>query len=365
MKKIISIVLIICLTTALSAPVLAIDAQETTMATSLFAAGGSSSYIANVYMQVQGRAGWAAPDGAKGPVFEVVFKQMENLKDIAKRGVKTTLSKSSTDPVADVVKKDAKGKILEQYQLKDGVSDTQIRNVAEQIKSKHYGKTKMVGTKELAKECNQLLAKDGIEEAMINSNISTKTTSNIAEEMLQYTKNHKFTTTIKNCGKASGIGVLLGGVIGLAESLQKDDDLYETISNMTASSADGAITMALYPVVVDGVRVFLTTAGTSAATTAAAPIVVGLVACSATGYVLYKAEEALDIKTVLTNALRKTGEIAVKAGKTVQETIRSADIPTHAKNITIKMIEIPAAAVGFGVGFCEAIIEDIKDKKAA
>ena len=181
MKKIISIVLIICLTTALSAPVLAIDAQETTMATSLFAAGGSSSYIANVYMQVQGRAGWAAPDGAKGPVFEVVFKQMENLKDIAKRGVKTTLSKSSTDPVADVVKKDAKGKILEQYQLKDGVSDTQIRNVAEQIKSKHYGKTKMVGTKELAKECNQLLAKDGIEEAMINSNISTKTTSNIAE----------------------------------------------------------------------------------------------------------------------------------------------------------------------------------------
>lgn len=364
MKKLISIVLIICLTSAF-APALAVDAQEATMATSLFAAGGSSSYIANVYMQVHGRAGWSSPDGAKGPVFEVVFKQMENLKDITKRGAKTSLSKSSTDPVADVVKTNAKGEILEQYQLKDGVSNSQVRKVAKQIKSNHYGKTKMVATKELAKECNQVLAKDGIEEAMINSNISTKTTSNIAEEMLQYTKNHKFTTTIKNCGKASGIGVLLGGVIGLAESLQKDDDLYETISNMTTSSADGAITMALYPVVVDGVKVFLTTAGTSAATTAAAPIVVGLVACSATGYVLYKAEEAMDIRTVLTNVLRKTGEIAVKAGKTVQETIRSADIPTHAKNITIKMIEIPAAAVGFGVGFCEGIIEEIKDKKAA
>ena len=185
-KAIMSIILCGCLvfSSAASAQA-AVSMKSECESATLVTEAVIEAYEASAVSQMAGRAGSSTLQGAKGIAFEVLYKDMKNLENffcIFKPAERFSLSASSTDELADVIVTNKDASVIRFIQCKDGVSDSQIRKILQQVLEGKYENADLVGTKECAAEFNRMAAAKGIEAKMIDSGISTKVTKRIAEK---------------------------------------------------------------------------------------------------------------------------------------------------------------------------------------
>lgn len=168
----------------------------------------------------------------KGHVHEIMFKDGYNANPMnILQGKHAMLTKSNTAQMKDVVMMQGK-KVAGHAQLKDTVSSAGIRKTVEQIKSGHYSKTAVVGTKETA-------AKVGgeVSQKVHSSGISSETTTRIANKALGKVPT---ASALHMAGKSGGVA---GAAIGAGvEAISSVKDVWD--GNKTVGEAAGDVTVA-------------------------------------------------------------------------------------------------------------------------
>lgn len=329
MKKFIISMVIISSLVGITIPASAMDAQEAATAATVLVSGSQYAYEANIILEALSRPGGKTLDGAKGIVFEIMYRNKKNLQNAFKSG-KATLSEIKNDPVADLKIKDRFGEVLEKIQCKDGTSSSHISQTAQQVQAGKYSEATLVGTTEFAESFNSFAESHGIKQLAVDSGISTKKTSQIAERLLGQMP--KIKTLLEASGKATGQGALLGGVLALIESLHDGSDLSKTIAHTMTGSGEGALTFGLYPIVVNGTTALLATASAPAAATVIAPVVVGIMVSSGAEYILCKSEKVVKLELVLSNLINKIGKTITDGYEGASDFIARMNISEHASN---------------------------------
>lgn len=282
------------------------------------AMGVENLYEASVVARMNGRAGASTVNGAKGISFEIIYSDIKNVLDGFKGGMKTKLSASSIDDLADLVTTNKNGEIVQLIQCKDGTSTTQIDNVIKQVSSGKYASAELVGTKEFAEIYNEKAATKGITQKATNSGISTNTTSKVADKALGIApaKNSVLKSTVKN----SGIFAAMAGCISLAESVYRGDDIYTTTGSLVEDTSISTVSVALATVSSAELPAILTAMGVSAAAANTAAAVVAFIVPVAGGYALYVLadecqfeEKVADTMQDVVSVLSGTYEIAGEA----------------------------------------------------
>ena len=201
------------------------------------------AYESSVITQMVGRAGSGSAYGAKGIAFEVIYKDLKNLENffcIFKPAERIKLSSNSIDEVADLIVTTKNGDIVGLIQCKDGISQTHIRNIMQQVMDGKYADAALVGTKECAAKFNELAKASGIEAKMIDSGVSTEITKRIAEKSL----GGSLSTLAKTVGKGAKAGGIFCGAVSAIESVAKGETFAQTVGNVTVDAANGAISAA-------------------------------------------------------------------------------------------------------------------------
>lgn len=324
MKNVITFTVIITSMVSLWGSAFAIEPSEITTGITAVAAGAVPAYEAKVIMETAGRAGCGTVDGRKGLAFEVLLKDVKNIKSMFKSGVSTKLSESSTDELADLVTTNTKENTVEYIQCKDGTSNAQARKVVNEMKSGKYDGATVIGTTESAEKINEAAAKAGISQTVEDSGISTKRTERIAKRA--FGEMPETTTLIKSTGKVAGAGAVIAGVIALGESVSKHSDLYDTIGHVSTASANAAVSMGLMPIVVEGTSALLVTAGVTGAAAAAAPAVIGILVPTAAGYYLSVATETVGTEKVISNLAEKVGVVVSEGHEQISSTLDETGI---------------------------------------
>lgn len=104
-------------------------------------------------------------NGAKGISFEIIYSDIKNVFHNVKDGLKTKLSASSIDDLADLVTTNKSGEVVQHIQCKDGTSPAQIGKAIKQVSSGKYSSAELVGTKEFTAIYNEKAAAQGITQA--------------------------------------------------------------------------------------------------------------------------------------------------------------------------------------------------------
>ncbi len=198
------------------------------------------AYESSVIAQMVGRAGSGSSYGAKGIAFEVVYKDLKNLENffcIFKPAEKIKLSINSIDEVADLIVTAKNGDVIGFIQCKDGTSQTQIRNVIQQVMKGKYSNASLVGTKECASKFNELAKAYGLDVKMIDSGVSTDLTQRIAEKAL----GGSLSTLAKTVGKCAAAGGVFSGAVSAIESVVKGETAAQTVGNVTVDALNGVI----------------------------------------------------------------------------------------------------------------------------
>ena len=306
---------LVALTTSLfslSVSTFAMDVTELATGSVIAAEAGRIAYEAGVIADTAGRAGAQTLAGAKGIVFESMYKSKENLKNVAS-GIKTNYTKCSTAPQVDLVAQDSTGKVLSRMQLKDTPSTSGIIKTVKQVESGKYNAAKMVGTSETAEAYNAKAAAKGIGKVMEDSGISTETTSRIASKSLGKVAGKEIA---KTAGKAGVVGAVINSGVAAYESYKNGDDIYDATGNITTAAANGAITGATCVAAGELAATGLAAAGATGAVATAAPIVATVAVGVGVGYGIDKAIE-------YTDADQKVSEFAKECTVTVSETAAS------------------------------------------
>ncbi len=199
-------------------------------------------YEASVIAQMHGRAGAHTANGAKGIAFEILYKDMNNLKDFLcffKPSTPIKLSASSTDPIADLIVTDAQNKGIALIQCKDGTSTSYISKILQQVTSGKYSKAKLVGTKECAEAFNKLAEQKGVSVKMINSGLSTQTTQKIAEKAL----GGSIKQLTKTVAASSISGGAFCGAIAAIDSVIKGESAPDFIAHTSTEAFKGIVSV--------------------------------------------------------------------------------------------------------------------------
>ncbi len=279
-------------------------AAEASMTTAVAAATTetiSLIYEQSVIMRTLGRAGADAITGAKGIVLEVLYTDKQNMNILTKiiDGASTSLSKSSTDTVADIITTNRKG-LEKMIQCKDAPSTSGISQVIEQVRSGKYSSTELVGTTECAAQYNQKALEQGLQ-PMMDSGISTERTAAIAAKKLGTTTYEQIAKKAIKGGKGTAI---FAGVFALGESLYNDDSLAETISNVSVEVGNGAVIGYVSTFVGESALLAVgTVAGTTSAVATIVPVAVTFGSAVLLYYVVDTLEEHFEIKEVVADKL--------------------------------------------------------------
>ncbi len=260
-------------------------------------------YEQSIIERMAGRAGAAVENGAKGIVHEIMYTDKLNCSDLLNKGVKTSLTKSSTAPQVDVVTTND-GKVTARYQLKDTANS--IDNTIKQVKSGKYNQAQLIGTTETAEAFNAKAASQGISKVMKSSGISSKTTSRIAEKALNNVPSA--TRLAKTAAKGAGIGAVIDGAVAAGESIYRGDDFSEATGHIAVGTTTGAVSMGVASVAGEVAAAGLTAAGVTGAATvvlpAAAVVGVGIGA----GLAIDKASEQFEVEEKISQAIDNTTE---------------------------------------------------------
>ena len=256
-------------------------------------------YEASVAMRALDRAG-RCPQ-LKGHVHELMFCDQYNLDPVNLiKGNHAQLTKSNIATMKDVIAMDSKGKIIMHAQLKDTTSASGAAKTARQIVSKHYDKTKVLGTKETVDKVAKKIA-DKTNQQINSSGISSETTSRVANKALG-----KMPTAaaLGSAAKAGGMaGAAFGAGIEAVSSIIDVVDGKKEVSDAVidiagagikggvtgaasaaaGSAAAGAAGVAIASATSTAVGGALAATTVGAATVAAAPVVFGFAAACAVG----------------------------------------------------------------------------------
>ena len=256
-------------------------------------------YEASVAMRALDRAG-RCPQ-LKGHVHELMFCDQYNLDPVNLiKGNHAQLTKSNIATMKDVIAMDSKGKIIMHAQLKDTTSASGAAKTAKQIVSKHYDKTKALGTKETVDKVAKKIA-DKTNQQINSSGISSETTSRVANKALG-----KMPTAaaLGSAAKAGGMaGAAFGAGIEAVSSIIDVVDGKKEVSDAVidiagagikggvtgaaaaaaGSAAAGAAGVAIASATSTAVGGALAATTVGAATVAAAPVVFGFAAACAVG----------------------------------------------------------------------------------
>lgn len=201
-----------------------------------------NAYEASVIARMSGRAGASTVKGAHGIAFEVLYMDKQNLQNflcIFKPKEIVKLSESSIDQVADLIVVNSKSEVIGFIQCKD--SPKGISKILNQVMEGQYDNATLVGTKECAKLFNKAAKEAGIDATMVDSGISHKLTTNIAEKALGMS----LKSVIKEIsGSATAGGIFCGALAAIDSKINKCSDS-ETFANITTSATNGSVSFAL------------------------------------------------------------------------------------------------------------------------
>jgi hypothetical protein len=246
-------------------------------------------YENTVLSRIIGRAGYATQTGSHGIVFEVMYQDLCNLKEklyLFMPANKFVLSSSSIDELADIAVVNSKEEVIGFIQCKDATNLNSVKEILRQVMNGKYDGAELVGTSECAKLFNELAEEEGITARMIDSGISNKLTTAIAER---------------------GLGTSLGKAIGAISSSLKVAGFDAAVKAIQSSMEGNELNVILSDATLEGVNSFpqtLCAAGcitiAKSGAVAAAPL---FAATILSGYAIYKSletiEDVLDIREYL------------------------------------------------------------------
>lgn len=331
MKKIVRKLLVISLSVSLvlinTVPVRANGYDDFINEVVLISESVLESYESSVIARMVGRAGASTSNGAHGIAYEIMYMDKANLNNyfgILKPENHIQLSESSIDDVADLIVVNADDEVVGLIQCKDAVSTSGVRKILEQVASGKYDGAELVGTTECADAFNEAAKNLGIDVEMIDTGISHEATKEIAEKALG--------TSIKNIMKKvtsnSAVGAAVSGGIALIESKINGYDDATTMSNVTTSSVNGAVSAATGTVATEIVTAGFVTIGVSGAIVPVVVFVAGIVAGTIVYVALESIEEEYNTNEYLTNVydegMTRVADAYVDCDDAIREAANSA-----------------------------------------
>lgn len=290
--------------------------------------GAESAYEASVIKRIGNRAGASTASGAKGICLEVIYSDMKNFVQNPTNRLKTSLSLSSVDPVADLITTNKTGEVVRLIQCKDGISVTQINKVIEQVSSGKYATVELVGTTEFASLYNKKATAQGISQFATDSGISTNTTTKIAHKALGIAPSE--TQVFKAVSRNSGIGAAAASCLSLAESIYRGDSFYATAGNLIEDTSISAVSVTLATIASSEMPAFLASLGAGAVTANVATAVVAIAIPVASGYVLYLLADECQLEENIADIMEDIAVSVTTTYHNVEEAVISYDIPSKA-----------------------------------
>ena len=323
--------LTLCLAPITQVSALAYDSSAAGAVAVAGAMGVENIYESTVIARMSGRAGAATANGAKGISFEIIYSDVKNIFHNFKDGLKTNLSASSIDDVADLVTTNKAGDIIQLIQCKDGGSESQFYKMIRQVGSGKYSSAELVCTQELASRFNDKAPSKGISQKATDSGISTKTTTRIANKALGITPSGSelFKSSVKNASVAAAITAC----ISLAESIYRGDDVYATTANLVEDTAISAVSITLATISSAELPALLTALGASAAVANTAAAVVAFLVPVAGGYALYILADKCQFDETLADTLEEVVNAITDTYSKVEAKVVSLDIPAKTASV--------------------------------
>lgn len=306
----------------------------------LSAIGVENIYEASVVARMTGRAGASTVNGAKGISFEIIYSDIKNIFFNAKNGLKTKLSPSSIDPVADLVTTNKTGEIVQLIQCKDGTSPTHIKNVVDQVSAGKYSSAELVGTKEFASLYNESATANGVTQTATNSGVSTKTTSKVANKALGIAPS--VGQLLKTTAKNAGIAAAITGCISLAESIYRGDDVYTATGNVVEDASISAVSIGLATVASAEIPAVLAALGASATVASAGAAVVAFIVPVAGGYALYILADKVHFGEKVADTMESIVASITSTYRNIEAKVISFDIPGKASTACAVVLDTGA-----------------------
>jgi len=324
MRRTISLILAIAIMASLSVGVLAAE-REIDAGAGLIAVATTAEaiYEASVIAQMIGRAG-TSTSGAKGIAFEVIYKDLKNLKNLFKPGVTTQLAENSTDTVADLVTKKG-GEIIEVIQCKDGTSSSQITDMIKRASNGQYSEAELVATKECAEAFNEKAAASGLDVRATDSGVSTDLTSKIGE---LYNKNLiTASQAMKDAMKCAGTAAAITFAVTVAESIVKGENFSETTGNALTETGVSALSVCVGSISKAAMYNLLVMVGAPSTLCTVAPGVVAFLVISGGSYMLHIVVEEYCVKEWISEETAAFCTKVTELAEDAQEYISDTFIP--------------------------------------
>lgn len=196
-------------------------------------------YEASVVHRMTGRAGASTIKGAPGNALEIMANDKRNMKNLLKPDTVTKLTKSSTATQVDAVTTKS-GKVIERIQYKDTVSPSGVRKTVNQVKSGKYQQAQLWGTKEAAKQYNDMAKAEGISKKMHSTGISHNSTQRVGDKFTkQPIKAASLGDAVKN---STAIAVGITAATEVVKSVANGDSVGECTANVVSKGAESAVT---------------------------------------------------------------------------------------------------------------------------
>ncbi len=251
--------------------------------------------------------------GAKGVAFESLLKDKLNLINIFNKNFTASINAVQNDACADILIKDAAGNIIKKIQCKDTTTSSGISQLINQVKAGKYSDTTLYGTTECTEMFNAAAAKNGLDVRMVDSGISTKTTTSISEQAINaHLKGVgdlglNLDAAAKASLKAGILGAILEAGISTYEAISEDMDIDEALShitvNATAEFGASAGTGYVVTLAVTG----LATAGISTVGIVILPLAIGGVTHWILASTLENIIDTVDLESKLTTCFNHAG----------------------------------------------------------
>lgn len=214
------------------------------------AGSASNVYDASVGTRALNRAG--NNPQLKGIINEIMYCDKYNTDPVNLfNGRHMDLTKSTTARMKDVIAKNSSGKVVKHAQLKDTISNAGVRKTAQQIKSGHYNKTRVIGTEETADKVNKVLEKCGVKQRVESSGISSKTTSRVADKTLGKMPTRFDMVSAAKSGGAAGaaVGAGIEAVSSIGDWLEGNKSASEAVADVAVAGVKGGVTGAVSGVI--------------------------------------------------------------------------------------------------------------------
>lgn len=312
MKRIVKLIAITAMLSMMTGVTALADTAETAATAGLGAIG--SIYELHLINGMAGRAGSFTVDAGKGIAFEALEKDILNVRDFLKAGVRTDFSASSIDPSYDLITT-ANGAFQQGIQCKSGDSASQIYKIINQCKDGHYSEeTVLVGTKECAKAFNEKAVGTGLE--MVDSGISDETVKELAQ--LNLGTPMKAAEVIKNIGRSTVIYAVVDMTACGIEALASGYTAEETVAHMATGGGKGAIKGCLSSVAYAAAKKAILVVATGTAASKVVPFVVAVGTTMIVGYALDNIVEEANLEALIADAVKKAGAKIVEFGGNVK-----------------------------------------------